>query len=193
MIEHEELLGKTISFITTLLNGEDISISLSGDEISYLCQQGMLSRNVLHVNESVIFYFEDNRLFELETTRFWFGTYIDHKRKLEIIFYKGLLRDRRESEAEYWANPKIIIEELYIDLVRPKNKLIKWIRSIKSDMKIGGIFYNHSFSQYLFNSNLDFSQEQLESALKKVTSVEILDNHLIVIANNPEVLGDKSY
>jgi hypothetical protein len=89
-----------------------------------------------------------------------------------------------DSEIEPVSRPKILINKLFVHPSPPKNKLQEWIRNRKSDIVPGGFIYRYSFTQRLFNSDLDFTQEQIEYALRKVTSVEIVDNQLIFTADN---------
>jgi hypothetical protein len=186
MIEYTSILKKVNAFILNVLNDENPSPQLSFTEhdINLLaCNQGKSNKDRASDDEHLVYSFENNRLFEEKSTYVWMlFKYKIIARKFEIVFIKRQVKDLLDREDES-PRSRIIVNKLFINIKPPKDKLEEWLRNLKSDIVPGGFLYRYSFTKLLFNSDLDFTGEQIENALKKVTSVAIVEDRLIFYVN----------
>jgi hypothetical protein len=183
MSAYNTLLKRVNTFVANVLTDKSLSphLSLTDRDINYLVCKGIdLSTYQSSNEESFLYSFDNNSLFEQKTIVIWSDKAL--VKTFEIIFIESSCKDLLDTNSES-PRSRILVNKLFVHPTPPKNKLEEWIRNRKSEVVPGGFLYRYSFTQSLFNSDLDFTEEQIENALKKVTVVKIIDNQLIFYAN----------
>jgi hypothetical protein len=187
MTQYNSILEKINAFITAILGDDNLSSQLllkDSDMNCLVSKEITFNQETYHSNnESFLYSLQNNRLFEQKTIYL-----ADSKtlvRSFEIIFIKRSCEDPLDITSKD-QKLRIIVNKIFVHPSPPKNKLEEWIRSRNSKIVPGGFFCRYSFTRSLFNSDLDFTEEEIESALKKITSVEIVDNQLIFTADDSE-------
>ena len=183
--QYNNILERINVFITIVLGSDNLfsQLLLKDSDINSLVAKGVtFNQDVHHSNsESFLYEFRNNSLFEQKTI------YISNSntlvRTFEIIFIKRSCEDSLDITSKAQKS-RIIVNKIFVHPSPPRNKLEEWIRSLNSEIVPGGFLYRYSFTRSLFNSHLNFTEEEIESALKKVTSVEIVDNQLIFTVDN---------
>lgn len=181
--EYQYILIKLTLFIEQILKEINCTVSINGDDINCLIYKGLtvIKPYQLKNKMGLLFYFfEENRLFKRKMD--FVGPGGVYSIKEEILFVPKIPCSTNEQT---FADPKIFVEEDFIYPNPPSNKLEEWIREKESTNSIKGAFMHRSpFICSLFSSDLNFTDEEIINALKKITSVEIVDNQLIFTADN---------
>jgi hypothetical protein len=185
MTQYNSILERINAFITTILGGDNLSsqLLLKDSDVNCLVSKGVtFNQDTYHSNnESFLYSFRNNRLFEQKTI--YLSDSKTLMRTFEIIFIKRSCEDSLDITSKA-QELRIIVNKIFVHPSPPRNKLEEWIRNRNSGIVPGGFLYRYSFTRSLFNSDLNFTEEEIESALKKITSVEIVDDELIFIVDN---------
>jgi hypothetical protein len=177
------ILKKLNFFVKQILEGVNCIVSINGNDINGLIYKGLTPIKPYHLKSQIgllFYFFENNRLFKRKMD--YVGpdgvSYI----KEEILF---VLKIPYSTSKQTFAKSEIFVREDFVYLASPSNLFEEWIRKKESTGSIKGAFiYRSRFIHSLFNSDLNFTEEEIVNALKKITSVEIVDNQLIFTADN---------
>jgi hypothetical protein len=181
--EYQCILRKITLFIEQILKDVNCTILINGDNINCLIYKGLtpVKPYQLKTKIGLLFYcFEENRLFKKKMD--FVGPGGVYSIKEEVLFVPKIPYSTSEKT---FTDPEIFVKEDFLYPNPPSNKLEEWIREKESNGSIKGAFiYRSPFIRSLFNSDLNFAEEEIVDALKKITSVKIVDNQLIFTADN---------
>ena len=180
--EYQCILRKLTFFIERILEDVNCTILINGNNINCLIYKGLTPVKPYQLKNTMgllFYFFEENRLFKREMD--FIGPGGVNSTKEEILFVPKIPYSTSEQT---FTDPEIFVEEDFVYPNLPSNKLEEWIREKESNGSIKGAFiYRSPFIRSLFNSDLNFAEEEIVNALKKITSVEIIDNQLVFQAN----------
>jgi hypothetical protein len=179
--EYNCILKKLIFFVSQTLENKMSSLSVTSDNINCLVCKGLtpVKPYSLMIGRGLLFYyFEGNILFEIQMS--YGGTSRIYSTKNKILF---ILKYTCPYSERIFNEPEICVMQDFIYPTPPSGRLEEWIRKKESEVVPIGRIYRSPIIRNLFNSDLDFSEEEIVNALKKVTSVEIVDNQLVFYSN----------
>lgn len=180
--EYNNTVEKLVVFMSQIANKKECRLSLNGNDINCLVYNGLTPIKPYHLkskNGLLFYYFEFNRFFKQEMSYAGpDGVYLGTN---EIFFAKKV---PYATSDQTFIEPEIFVREDFVYLELPKSNLEEWFREKESKLIKGAFIYKSPFIRSLFNSNLNFTEEEIVNALKKVTSVEIVDNQLIFTADD---------
>jgi hypothetical protein len=179
--DYENIVEKIATFVSQLDNNIECCLTLNNNDINCLVCNGLTPVKPYHIkseNGLLFYYFELNRLFKQEMS--YAGPDGVYYGINEILLSRKIpyaTSDRVFTETE------IFVREDFVYPDPPANKLEEWFREKESKLIRGAFIYRSLFIRSLFNSDLNLSEEEIIAALKKVTSLEIVNNQLIFQAN----------
>jgi hypothetical protein len=181
--EYKCILKKLTLFIEQILEDVNCTISINSDDINCLIYKGLTPVKPYQLKAKIgllFYFFEENRLFKRKMD--FVGPGGVYSVKEEILFVPKIPYSTSEQT---FADSEIFVEEDFIYPKVPSNKVEEWIREKESTGSVKGAFmYRSPFTRSLFNSDLNFTEEELVNAVKKITSVGIVDNQLVFTADN---------
>jgi hypothetical protein len=168
--EYNLILEKASLFVHQALSEIECVLSLNVDEINCLVSQGLtpVKPQALGSGGLLFYYFVDNKLFEEKMCSA--GTKVGHYNTELSINFGSLLTPPDGLP----SRPGIFIRHEEIAL----NPRVSFI-------------YRSRFISSIFNSDLDFTKEEITDVLKKVTSLAIVDSQLVFTADpNNQIFYD---
>ena len=180
--EYNLILEKINLFISQILEGLECSLSMNSDDINCLIYKGLTPIKPYALTSKIgllLYSFELNRLFEEKIS--YAGSDGVCYEKYEILFDLKIPYNVINQPS---AQPDILIKKKFIYPDLPSNKLEEWIREKEENTTpIVSFIYRSNFILSLFNTDLDFTQQNIIEALKKIKSLEIVDSQLIFTAD----------
>jgi hypothetical protein len=181
--DYENIIERLITFVSQIDNNTECCLTLNISDINCLVCNGLIPVKPYHLkskNGLLFYYFELNRLFKKEMS--YAGP--------DGVYYgiNEILLSRKIPYAtsdRFFTETEIFVREDFVYPDPPANKLEEWLREKESKLiRVRGNFICKSlFVRSLFNSDLNLAEEEIIAALKKVTSLEIVNNQLIFQAN----------
>ncbi len=180
-LEYESIVDRIKEFIQNIIYGNDCYLSLSDKDINCLVYKGITPVKPFQLLEKiglVFYYIEDSRLFRKSMEYQGPGLSSVNSYLQEISFAKKCFNDSRDTDNK---SKRILVGTLPVYEGRSYNNLEESIdRGYHNNMPLCFI-YRDRFIRGLFNSDLDFPEEDIEKSLEKITSVEIINAQLIFV------------
>jgi hypothetical protein len=169
--------------VRQIFDNENCNIAITENDINSLVYKGEIPVKPYCLKDKVgllFYYFEENRLFK--KSMYYAGPGGVYSIKEEILFIPKIPYATKEGT---FTEPKIFVREEFVYPAPPSNKLEEWIRNkeLNNGSIKGAFMYRSQFIISLFNSDLNFTKEEMTEALEKITSVKIVNNQLIFYAN----------
>jgi hypothetical protein len=180
--EYSHALEKLNCFMLQILENLECRLSITSNDINCLVYKGLTPVKPYYLTSKtglLFYYFELNRLFKRKMS--YAGPDGVYSVKDEILFVQKIPYATSET---IFTEPEIFVREDFVYPDLPLNNLEVRLREKESKLIKGAFIYRSLFIRSLFNSDLNFTEEEIVNALKKVTSVEIVDNQLIFTADD---------
>jgi hypothetical protein len=189
-------INKVNEFLSSAISNTICEISFDSDEINSLVCRGVTfvkPFDLLNENGIVFYYIEGNKIFKKNIYFIPFGGLFCYELEIRLVNAKEIVTSPTKEEREkieMLKCPIIILEDSVYSDNKSQSSLEKsinqWIQNQESKTKIGSYFYKSSLVLNLFNSDLNYSSEEINDILiKKVNLMEMINNKLFFHANNP--------
>jgi hypothetical protein len=188
-------LNKVNEFLSRAIKNDESCLSLNDNEINLLMCKGKIyvkPFDLLSENGIVFYYFKNNKLIQKYIFFIPFGGLYCGEVELKIVRVDELVTNPTNEELEKInsLSCQIAIYEnsVHYDEINQSNQaglfISKWILEQESKTKVGSYFHQSPLTLGIFNSDLNYSSEEIKDVLmKKIQLVEIVENKLLFHAN----------
>lgn len=177
--EYREVLHKVDLFVAKIIENVDCFLSISSDDMNCFTYRGTIPvkpYQLINPPGLIFYFFKENRLFKQEMS--YAGPAGICSRIREIILIKMAPEMIKNIEPDFLRS-WIFVSEAFADSRKIINKNEVQMIEEQSKILVGAFPYRSPIIRNLFNSDLNFTEEEIVKSLRKITSVEIIDSQLV--------------
>jgi hypothetical protein len=188
-------LNKVNEFLTQAIKNVESCLLLDENEINLLMCKGKMyvkPFDLLSENGIIFYYLKNNKLIQKYIFFVPFGGLYCGEIELKIVRIDELVTNPTDEELEKInsLSCRIAIYEnsVHYDEINQSDQvslfISKWIQDQESKTKVGSYFHQSPLTLGIFNSDLNYSSEEIKEVLtKKIQLIEIVENKLLFHAN----------